>query len=497
MNEMSVSDNSSVKKTSPVKSNVDMRKHSKSSEIKHNPVESNSQCFQEKKPVISPTSQGKVSAVRDEEMHRVYSNNCGSNTSHSKITRNVTSRFGMKTFTVVPPKPIVSRAATEVPAVTVTLGAITIDDQGNMVKAGIRHNKVGGSLESEINYGEGSPLLGKAKAFWSSNERQESAVFHNKGLIDKAKESTDGLKSTPTAVSETTLKTSTIEDLKTSLIKPEERAQPKDMVKREPEKDIKVATEEKLEVESEISVSKHVQQPSNKPNLPPSIPPDLRKDLSFLKPSRRTSSQYVASAISKYTPKTSAKPNPIPNLSDSSASLKIQTTGFQRSSQSKQVKPHQSSPSFLSDNKENESSFKLNPSAPKKSMCYPECVSDSQTDVEVSTDREAFGSSVVSIAGSSNTLITETINNKQIQSSETTQKNMATNNEKDYIKHIQAPSPRPAQSSSLQPSAKSAPKTISLGQTSVSKACSVNTAFHSIGLVKINTMNNFYCYCKL
>lgn len=487
---MSITDNNSVKKdkqrtTSQVKSSVDMQKHSKSTEIKPNPVEGNRQSLQEKKPVISPTSQRTVSTERDEEIHRVYQKNPSLNASHGKITRNVTSRFGMKTFTVVPPKPTVLHAATGVPAVTLTVGAIKIDDQGNMVKAGVTHNKVGGSLESKIDYSEGSPLLGKAKAFWSSNERQESAVLHNKGLIDKAKESTDGLKSTPTAVSETR-ETSNIEELKTSLIKPAERAQPKEMVKREakePVKDIEVATEEQVEVESKISVSKHVQQPSNKPIHPPSILPELRKDLSFLKPSRRTSSQYVASAINKYTSNTSVKPNYIPKLSDSSASLKTQSVGFQRSGRSIQVNPHQSSLSVLSDNKENESAFKSNPPGPKRSLSYPEYVSDSQRDlVEVRTDREGFGSSVGSIEGNSNTLERETTKNKHIQSNGTTHMNMAPNNDRDNIKHIHPRSPSPAQSSPLHPSAKSptAPKTISQGQTSVSKACSVHTVLYFI-----------------
>lgn len=484
---MSITDTTSVKEnkqrtTSAVKSNVDMQKHSKSTEIKPDPVKSNAQSFQEKKPVLPPTSQRSVSTERDEEMHRVYQNNASSNTSHSKITRNVTSRFGMKTFTVVPPKPSVMYAATGEPAVTLTVGAIKIDNQGNMVKEGISW-KVGGSSESGNNCSEESPLLGKAKAFWISNERQESAVSHSKGLIDKAMESTDGLKSTPYAISETTLKTSNTEALKTtqtSLKKPTERAQPKEMVKeeaKEPVKDIKVAKEERVEVESKISVSKNVQQPSNKPALPPPVLPDMKRDLSFLKPSRRTSSQYVASAITKYTPKTSAKPTSIPNVPDASASLKTQTIGFQRSGRSIQVNPHQSSLSSLSDNKENESASKSKPPGPKKSMSYPVYVSDGQRDFgEVRPDRGGFGSCLGSTKGSSNTLETETAKNKHIQSSGPTQINMTANNDRDNIKHIRARSPSPAQSSPLHSSAKppTAPKTVSQGQTSVSVTCLIN-----------------------
>ncbi|XP_035527450.1 protein cordon-bleu isoform X2 [Morone saxatilis] len=465
--EMRISDTNSVKedkqRTTPaVKSNVDMQKHSKSTEIKPDPVKSNTQSFRGNKPVLPPTSQKTVSTERDEEMHRVHQNTSISNTPHGKITH-VTSRFGLKTFTVVPPKPSVFNAATGVPAVPSTVGAIKIDDQGNMVKVGISRNKVGGSSETGINYSEGSPLLGKAKAFWNSNERQESPVPYNKGLIDKAKESTDTLKSTPTAISETTLKTSNTEDLKTlqtSLNKPAERAQPKELVKEEAKEPVnEVAKQEREEVESKISVSKNVQQPSNKPALPPPILPDLRKDLSFLKPSRRTSSQYVASAINKYTPRTSAQPNSIPSIPDSSASFKTQT-GFQRSGRSIHVNPHQSSQSSLSDNKENESAFKSNPPGPKRSMSYPEYVSDRDFG-EVRPDREGFGSCIGSIKGSSNTLETETTKNNP------TQINMTANNDRDNIKHIQHRSPSPVQNSPLHSSAKppTAFKTVYHGQT--------------------------------
>lgn len=476
MKEMSTPDTNSVKeekqrRTSAVKSNVDLQKHSKRTETKPDPVKSNAQSFQEKKSVLPPTTQRP--AERDEETHRVYQNNSSTNASHGKITCNVTSRFGMKTFTVVPPKPSVMHAATGEPAVKLTVGAIKIDDQGNMVKGGISRSKVGGSSESGVNSSEGSPLLGKAKAFWSSNERQESSVPPNKDLIDKAKESTDGLRSTPTTISVTTLKSGNTEDLKmtqTSHYKPAEKAKPKETVNeeaREPVKAVHVAKEERSEVESKISVSKNVHQPSNKPALPPPFLPDLTRDLSFLKPSRRTSSQYVASAITKYTPKTSAKPNSIPNVHDASASLKSQT--FQRSGRSIKVNPHQSSQSSPSDNKENDSASKSNSPGPKRSMSFPEYVSDSQRDFgEVRPDRGGFRSCVGSTKGSSNTLETETAKHRHIQSSGPTQKNMIANNDSDDIKQIRLRSPSPAQSSPPYSSAKppTVHKTVSQNQTS-------------------------------
>ncbi|XP_033957949.1 protein cordon-bleu isoform X3 [Pseudochaenichthys georgianus] len=465
--EMRVTDTNSLieekQRTSAVKSNVDKQKHSKP-----DPVKSDAQSFQEKKPVFPPDSQISVLPVeRDEEMHRV-SQGCSSNTSHSQITRNVTSRFGMKTFTVVPPKPSVVHAAMEKPAVKLTVGAIKIDDQGNMVKGDTSRNRVGD--ESGLNSSEGSPLLGKAKAFWSSNERQESSVPHSKYVSDKVKETTDDLKSSPAAISVTTLRSSNTEDLKTTqtpVYKPAERTRPKEMVReeaKEPARAVKVAKEEQVQMESNISVSKNNHQPSNYPTLPPPMLPDLKRDLSFLRPSRRTSSQYVASAITKYTPQTSAKPSSISNVHDSYSSSKSQTVGFQRSGRSIQVNPNQSSQSSLSDNKENHSSSKSNPPGPTRSMSYPEYISDCQRDFAgVRPDREGFGSSVGSTKASFNSLETETARNRLIQSSRPIQNDMIASNDNDNIKQIRLRSPSPAQSRTPHSFAKppTAPKTVS------------------------------------
>ncbi|XP_074539636.1 protein cordon-bleu isoform X2 [Halichoeres trimaculatus] len=438
--ETSITETNKVKKDKPSAVKSDTLQRSTNIEIKPDPVKNSAQSFHER------------SANREEEMQRVYQNNSSSNASYGKITRSVTSRFGMNTFTVIPPKPPVIQAAEE-PASRLTVGAIKIDDQGNMVKSGaIFRNKFGGSSESGINSGERSPLLGKAKAFWSSNERQESAVPHNKGVIDKAKESTDGLKSLPAASGENSGKIFNTEDVKTtqfSFHKPSEQAQPK--VANEPV-DIKISREEQEEVESKISVSKVIQQPSSKPGLPPPILPNLKKDLSFLKTSRRTSSQYVASAINKYTPKTPVTPSFIP---DSSTSLKMQTSGFQRSGRSIHVNPLLSSQSSFSENKENESASKFNFPAPKRSISYPEYVSDSQRDFgEVKLDKEGFGNSFGSTKGVSVTLQTETTKNMLLQFSGPTQMKATANNGKDDTKHNRQRSPSPA----LRSPAASSPK---------------------------------------
>ncbi|KAK2844289.1 hypothetical protein Q5P01_010948 [Channa striata] len=349
--------------------------------------------------------------------------------------------------------------ATEEEAVTINQGAIKIDDQGNMVKMGNFGNKVSGSSESEINCSNESPLLGKAKAFWCSNEKQEHAVPCSKGPVDMAEENMNGLKRTPITTSGTTLKTNNTENLRTtqsSLPKLTERDQPKEMLNKkakEPVKDIQVAKEEQEEVETIFSVSKNVQPPSNKPAVPPLLCGDLKRDLSFLKPSRRTSSQYVASAITKYTPKTSDKPSYVSNVAESSASVK--TRSFQKSGRSIQVNPHQSTQSSQSDNKKTDSASKLNPPGAKTSVSNPEYMSNSQTNVEqVTLDRGEFGGCVGSTKASSDILETETAKNKPIQTSRPIQMNVTTNKDKDNIKHVRPKSPTPAESSILHSSVK-------------------------------------------
>ncbi|XP_072250756.1 protein cordon-bleu isoform X2 [Leuresthes tenuis] len=468
-----------TKKTVAVKSYVDMKNNGKNSEILPDPVKSNSQSFQQNKPAVTqkkpashPVIQRLGSPGKDEGIQRDHQGNSGLSTSHGKITCNVTSRLGMKTFTVVPPKPTVMHDATIESAVTPVAGAIKIDDQGNLVKTCISHSKVRRSSESESN--EASYLLGKAKSFWSSNERQENAVTQRKSLFDKAMESTNDMDSAPTGGLEATLKTGNTEYQKTTRRTVSELAQTAQAkvvaVEKEAKKPpivIKVANNDWADVESKISVSKNVQQPTSKPALPPPPPQDLKKDLSFLKPPRRTSSHYVASALAKYTQKTSAKPSSIPKTADLSPSLKTQTaTGSQVSGWST---PVTSSVSSFSDDKKNVSSSIPNPPGLKKSMSYPEYVSDSQReDGEVKLNRRRFENSAVSTKEGSNMWVTETSKNDNNQSSGSTQIKVTANNNGGHIKHFWPSSPSPTTSSAPHSFSKppTAPKITSQGQRS-------------------------------
>ncbi|XP_029928324.1 protein cordon-bleu isoform X2 [Myripristis murdjan] len=443
---------------SALKSNVDVQKKRENTQLKPGLMKSNTLNYQEKKHSLSPNDQ-RSAPTKEEEIpvYRIHQNDTSTTTSHSKITHNSTSRFGMKTFTVVPPKPSVTHAVTVKPAVTVTTGAIKIDEQGNMVKLGMSRNKFGGSSESNINCKDGSPLLGKAKAFWSSNERQESALAHSRDPTERTKENTDGLKHTYTTMSEATVKTNKTGNLKmteTTSYEPAEKSKSEVIVKEKAKETVKevpeVTKEERVDVESKVSVSKRIQQPSDKPPLPPTLLQDQKRDLSFLKPSRRTSSQYVASAISKSTPKTLACPSSIPNIPESSSSLKTQNFTFQKEGRSIHVNPHQFSHSSLSNDKEISSGSLSHPPGPKRSMSYPEYMPDRHRDPEeLKQDRGEIVSCLRSTNGSFRTLEAETANTKLIRPSSPSQINVTTSEGQDNIKYIQARSPSPTQISPL------------------------------------------------
>ncbi|KAM9852574.1 protein cordon-bleu [Aulostomus maculatus] len=435
---MTVSDTKKEDKQimSLVKSNIKAQRHSK---IKPDPAKSD-----ESKHVVPPMSERLVSSERD-ETQKVFQNSFSStNPSHCKMSHNVTFRCGMKTFTVVPCKPSIMQAASGKSAVALTAGVIKIDEQGNILKSGINLNKAGSSSESGIHCSEEFLLMEKAKDFGRSNERQESAVPHSKGWIDI--EGTKELKTTHTASSENTLNLKALKTFST-LNNPAEKGKPEETVQKyvqKPGKYVKVAREEQVEVESKISVSKNVQQPSTRSAISPPPFQDLKKDLPFLKPPRRTSSQYVASAINKYTPKTSAKPSSMPSIPKASASLQTLNNSFHRICQTIEVNPRQSSQTSLLGNKENRS--ESNPPDHKKSMSYPDNRSEIQRDSEEAKEGKGqFGNCVGFTKGNSNTPERATTQNKHILYGNPAQINM-TNGVRD-MKSIQGSSTNLSQSS--------------------------------------------------
>uniref|UniRef100_A0A8C2C849 Cordon-bleu WH2 repeat protein n=1 Tax=Cyprinus carpio TaxID=7962 RepID=A0A8C2C849_CYPCA len=193
-------------------------------------------------------------------------------TTQGKITQSSFSRFGMKTFTVIPPKPTVSQTK---PTGSLVIGAIKIDEQGNMVtqKQISTGPKKNGNPSVEAST-ETSPL-DKAKAFWSTAEKQDQTATINQGPIINNRD-TDVFK--PSIVSEVS---------KLSVETPPE----------ETHKEVIIVERKPISV---VASKPSFPEPAEKPSLTAE-----RRDFSFLRPSRRTSSQYVASAI--------AKNNSIPN----------------------------------------------------------------------------------------------------------------------------------------------------------------------------------------
>ncbi|KAM8826821.1 protein cordon-bleu isoform 1-T1 [Synchiropus picturatus] len=213
---------------------------------------------------------------------------------HSKIT-NVTSRFGMKTFTVVPPKPTVIQTSQDQVA-TGSSGAIKIDEQGNMVRTGTPWNKTSSS-SSEFKKSDRSPQVGRAKESWSSSERQESVGPVRKDKFEISRRADAAVSEWRTLRNEDT--TGTVEKVK------------------------------KEKVELKITAPKVIQQPSPKQNLPPPVQTNSQnRDLSFLKPSRRTSSHYVASAITKHraNPAPSTLEAPVPSRASQSEQQNLEVS---------------------------------------------------------------------------------------------------------------------------------------------------------------------------
>ncbi|XP_071253277.1 protein cordon-bleu-like isoform X5 [Salvelinus alpinus] len=342
----------------------------------------------------------------------------------TKITCSPVSRFGMKTFTIVPPKPAVAtqpQKPAEAPA-TLTTGAIRIDDQGNMVKVAIARNKFGGSSESGINKDDSvSPLLGKAKAFWSSSEKQDTSAPSlptSRGPVPFTK-----TQSPESEVHKPTHRVVASEP-------PAAKATPKacepvaKMTPKETCKDVVEVTKDiSQEAEGKVPVSETpVQQKTMKLN--PGILQDQKRNLSFLKPSRRTSSQYVASAIAKYAVKpTMAKAD---NIQEVPAELSGPVRkppgsyGYQKEGRSFHVNPQRSSGTSMNVPVKKESSS-ASGSYHAGAKCYPDYLSAEKRVVSGEStqgvDRSGYGSSsTLRVAGwSSKSLDSDTVANNTKQ----------------------------------------------------------------------------------
>ncbi|XP_058868767.1 protein cordon-bleu isoform X2 [Acipenser ruthenus] len=194
----------------------------------------------------------------------------------TKIPHEFVSRVGMSnTFTVVPPKPAVKLYRKE--GGSLVSGAIKIDAQGNLIQPGatniVKHSSSGAGKDEE------DSLLGKAKAFWNSAEQTELDTTNRVAIT---KHSVDPEASNP------------------QHLEPGSKLRPPEEAKSVKPKELKEDfVRDCTEGDQKKPVIPGLTYQPPKSSLSSNI--GAKADPSFLKPFRRTSSQYVASAITKYT----------------------------------------------------------------------------------------------------------------------------------------------------------------------------------------------------
>ncbi|XP_057690745.1 protein cordon-bleu isoform X2 [Corythoichthys intestinalis] len=324
-------------------------------------MESNTHFLQEDNLVLPKDSQRSLSTEKVDNQS-VFRSNASSPMLHRKVTCNPTSRFGMKTFTVVPSKPSALQSGAQSASASSTVGAIKIDEQGNIMKYNGPQHRVGDATESGITRSEECPLIGKAKAFWSSSERQDCSLSCRPGVTDKEKASLENIESSHTTV--TSFTANRREPLKTqpTITSTADSVPPKETSGKINETMHRAIIKNKPQaIVNDISVPESIKQPQSP------FP-------SFLKPTRRTSSQYVASAINKYGPMGSTKHNMLSFPSQSSPLT--QNLAFHTLGHSMQVNPRQSSKISLTDKTFNTAG--LHDPCHARSMSDPEFVSESQ-----------------------------------------------------------------------------------------------------------------------
>ncbi|KAL2307867.1 hypothetical protein Nmel_000854, partial [Mimus melanotis] len=190
-------------------------------------------------------------------------------------------KMGLTTFKVVPPKPEVRHFDR---GVSISTGAIKIDELGNLIGPNTSVSKqIQGSASDESE----EIHIGRVKAFWRSSSME--------------KQSDDSAENFPKKSAVTT-------NSKPFTIKHEHKpvclAAPKPAA-------LQTVTTQAAERQSENERSKlapSVTQSQAAPLAAPAVSKD-KLELPFVKPHRRTSSQYVASAIARHINATTFKPD--------------------------------------------------------------------------------------------------------------------------------------------------------------------------------------------
>ncbi|KFV10013.1 Protein cordon-bleu, partial [Tauraco erythrolophus] len=185
---------------------------------------------------------------------------------------NYEPKMGLTTFKVVPPKPEVKQFDR---GVSLSTGAIKIDELGNLIgpNTGVSKHIPGPSADESEEI-----CLGKVKAFWRSSSMEKQSDDSAEYLPKKS--------AVPTNSKPFTTKHEH---------KPVCLAAPKPVTPQ-------TVTTQVAERQSENERTKPP-LPVTQSQVTPSVAPTINKDkleLPFLKPHRRTSSQYVASAIARH-----------------------------------------------------------------------------------------------------------------------------------------------------------------------------------------------------
>ncbi|XP_072364943.1 protein cordon-bleu isoform X2 [Scyliorhinus torazame] len=200
----------------------------------------------------------------------------------SKITNEYLPKVGMRTFTVVPPKPVVKPKGRE--GLSLTTGAIKIDDLGNLIHTQIGERK---NKETSVNStaSDKESLLGKAKAFWNVKNMDKNNL--------------------QCANSTTNMAINTI-GCSAGRLQLQEPA--KVMTNISPKCEAVIAETTAISNKSLKTSSQSTEEKPFASVMPlnvkfASIPEntDPKAESNFIKPCRRTSSQYVALAICRYT----------------------------------------------------------------------------------------------------------------------------------------------------------------------------------------------------
>ncbi|KAL2084880.1 hypothetical protein ACEWY4_020398 [Coilia grayii] len=225
-----------------------------------------------------------------------------------KITEMPASRFGTRTFTIVPTT-AAARSAAQTKA-SLSMGAIKIDEQGNMVVGGCTRRLMGTPAErreeekkkevkeEEEEKAAAAPLQEKAKAFWMSAKKQEA--------LTAAKMTTATAAAVPQKTREPEVASKSALD--GAVPKPAEKPQPVNPATRSVSITSQSSSAMNGSLTSQVKESKPMASEPVAPAQSATVSSQEPRNLSFLKPQKRTSSQYMATALTnKYAVKPAAK----------------------------------------------------------------------------------------------------------------------------------------------------------------------------------------------